>query len=65
MDGLQSNSVRGYFQERADCPDRPICTGANVNTYRTADGSCNNVASPGWGQAGQAQVRIVASAYGK
>ena len=32
--------------------------------YRTADGNCNNLENPDWGQAGSAQIRLVSSAYG-
>ena len=66
MEDLQHENVKRVFKRQTEnCPSAPACDGATVNTYRTPDGSCNNVASPGWGQAGQAQSRIVAAAYGK
>ena len=66
LEDLQHEVVKRAFQEQTiNCPTQPTCTSTIVNKYRTADGSCNNVASPGWGQAGRPQLRIAPAAYGK
>ena len=66
MEDLQHENVKRVFQRQTnDCPAVPTCATPTGTEYRSADGSCNNKDNPAWGQAGQAQSRIVDPAYGK
>ena len=66
LEDLQHTDVKRSLQEQTTgCPVLPTCTSPTINRYRTADGSCNNVDNPGWGQAGRPQARLKHAAYGK
>ena len=56
--------VEVIVQELESCSTDTI-TCDSTAVYRTADGSCNNLDNPTWGQAGIIQERLVPAAYGK
>lgn len=55
--------LRLSVQNAADIcqPQRKQCDPSNV--YYTADGSCNNLEIPHWGQAGTAFTRLLQANY--
>nr|XP_053626991.1 chorion peroxidase-like [Cherax quadricarinatus] len=59
--GLRNMPVRGTSLESL-CPQVPTCPNPN-SKYRTADGSCNNLANPIWGKSNTPTQRILPPTY--
>ncbi|XP_069959740.1 salivary peroxidase/catechol oxidase-like isoform X2 [Cherax quadricarinatus] len=59
--GLHNLPVSGTSLESL-CPQVPTCTATN-SKYRTADGSCNNLAKPSWGMSNTPNQRILPPTY--
>ncbi|KAK8751911.1 hypothetical protein OTU49_010990 [Cherax quadricarinatus] len=59
--GLRNMPVRGTSLESL-CPQVPTCPNPN-SKYRTADGSCNNLANPIWGKSNTPNQRILPPTY--
>ncbi|XP_045583394.2 salivary peroxidase/catechol oxidase isoform X2 [Procambarus clarkii] len=58
--GLRTLAVGGTDLQQM-CPQNPRCT--PNSKYRTADGSCNNLANPTWGMSNTPNQRILSPTY--
>lgn len=60
--GLQGYDFGGTVFE-SSCSPTPSCSVATAKTYRTFDGSCNNLESPKLGQSSTPLIRLLPPAY--
>lgn len=62
---MQQLTLAGTELERHHCLPKVDCryNGAAESKYRTADGSCNNLRHPQWGQSNTAMERLAPTAY--